>query len=768
VLRHVGIFLLTAFIESAMNDRPMKRSGRVDDSGVLRESSVITALPDAPSGTLLTAKLTSPYVPGVGNLPNNPSNVSNTSNCIARTPAAPLGLKKKLSDAGSMPSQPKTPSAFPAGSGEKVICVTGPGDIATDSARTSSVVWSHVKEKVNVCCTTVSPDIPEPLISKIWSALTVAAKTNKERMIRYLTSQFISFTLPNRRATRYGIAFAFFALLLGPQLSASATDFWISQSGSGSMNGSSSSNAASCGGSGQTTCAAFNNASNWGSGSSQIGAGTTIHLVGTIMAAAGATNYMEFQSGGASGNPVIVKFETGAQLLAPYWGGNGAIFGNGTDNVQINGGPTCGWVNLALVNCNGLIEATANGTGLANQQNGTGIFITASNHVEIENVQVSAIYVHTCTLPSSGCTDTNGSSTADIDVFPSSGQTDIKIHNVVTDNANSCITTPYEGAASAIQIYNYYVSNCNWHIAVGDGNSGASLTGLVIHDGVSIGFENWNTAADTWHGDGVFIFTSATTSTMTSPVVYNTRAYGPWGDCCMTSAGVYVDGQRTNNTNGITGAVIYNTVADSTGSTGSPASGLGTLNYDFASGSLWYNNTMIGSTSQAALRVDGFPASYTPPTMEDNIFSTTNGDAIGFDNSNSSFTASDYNVFYNTTGIAAYYMGGSYSTLAAWQASPGSPDLHSTTGNPQLTSYIPMSGSAASAGISLSSQCSTYTALCSDPAGTSRSSGNWYMGAFMPSGSPPPSSTSAPCPACFVFVPAPPTKLTAKVVLTGQ
>ena len=103
------------------------------------------------------------------------------------------------------------------------------------------------------------------------------------------------------------------------RLSASATDFYITQSGAGSATGSSLANAASCGGPSQTTCAAFNLYANWGTGAGKIGCGTTVHLNGSFVAAAGASLYFWPQVSGCSGNPIIGQGENNFSISAPYW-----------------------------------------------------------------------------------------------------------------------------------------------------------------------------------------------------------------------------------------------------------------------------------------------------------------------------------------------------------------------------------------------------------------------------------------------------------------
>lgn len=163
---------------------------------------------------------------------------------------------------------------------------------------------------------------------------------------------------------------------------ASATNIYIAQSSAGAANGADCADA--------KPVSFFNASGNWGSGSAQIGPGTTVHLCGTFTGAAGST-MLTIQGSGASGSPVTILFESGAQLNAPYWGGN--PFGNGGAAI------VCGGQNYILVDggTNGVIQNTANGSaslGYPNQQGSQGIQIQSCNNVEIRNLTINNIYVH--------------------------------------------------------------------------------------------------------------------------------------------------------------------------------------------------------------------------------------------------------------------------------------------------------------------------------------------------------------------------------------
>ena len=80
---------------------------------------------------------------------------------------------------------------------------------------------------------------------------------------------------------------------------AASSNIYIAQSAAGSADGSSCANA--------RAASFFNSSGNWGTGTTQIGSGTVVHLCGTI------TTDFTSQGSGASGNPVVVD-GTGATM----------------------------------------------------------------------------------------------------------------------------------------------------------------------------------------------------------------------------------------------------------------------------------------------------------------------------------------------------------------------------------------------------------------------------------------------------------------------
>ena len=132
-----------------------------------------------------------------------------------------------------------------------------------------------------------------------------------------LTSRFAAIDEPSTRFVEErvnrprNLILAVMFVILGAAFS--AADIYIAPSAAGSANGASCSNA--------YAYTFFNTAGNWGSGASQIGAGTTVHLCsGTYSLTGGNNNGLSFQGGGTSGNPVTLIADQGAvTLTAASW-----------------------------------------------------------------------------------------------------------------------------------------------------------------------------------------------------------------------------------------------------------------------------------------------------------------------------------------------------------------------------------------------------------------------------------------------------------------
>ena len=532
----------------------------------------------------------------------------------------------------------------------------------------------------------------------------------------------------------------------------STTDFWVTQSGAGSADGSSLANAASCGGAGQSTCAAFNNGSNWGSGSAQIGPGTTIHIAGTFTAAANACNYLQFQGSGANGNPITLLFESGAVLTAPTWAsGCGAIYSNGHSNLTINGGNAgCALYGSAIASASctaagalsggGTIQATANGTGLTYQVNGNGILLYSCSNCTVKNLLISNIYVHTSVSDESG--DPTGAIYID-------GGSNVVVTNNVAHDMKWCIEDNFNNGDTNVQFYGNQVYNVDHGFVIATGGTGAAFTYGYVYSNWYHDPQSWDDNGNNNHHDGVHFWSSGTGNSLTHSYVYNNEFSGNFGN--NMNSGVYQEALGYYVA-ACDAWVFNNVVAPSAGvPTGNGLIGLG------ANGGVgcWniVNNTAVGYSTSNATALN---ANATPGKTYNNITTTVDGALGGYNVNGASI---DYQDYYNIGGNG--WNGG--NSLAGWVSycqtnftSTVGCDAHSISTNPNLTSaFVPNSGSPViSAGKNFYSTCNGQPnpglgALCYDAAGVARpSSGNWDIGAFQYSSS---------------QAPAPPSGLTAAV-----
>jgi len=509
-------------------------------------------------------------------------------------------------------------------------------------------------------------------------------------------------------------AFVRFLLLIGlisstASIWAQAPNIYLANTPSGGGDGSSCANA--------RAWTWFNSGSNWGTGASQIGPGTTVHLCGTITQATGGSNGLIPQGSGASGNLITIKFEPGAILQAPYWGtgkgdewtdANGAgIFFNNVSYFVVDGGGTASNAdcnptnagNCGLTSTNGIIQDTANGSALANQVDDVGIAIYGnSSNIEIKNLDITDIMVHqngsdSCNSQSQ-CAQWNGRYATDIDVDTTG--TNIQIHNNFLSVAGKGVSTHSKGTVS---VYNNYMNSHVWMMFVGGG-----LT--FVYNNEWTDWANWEHPINNYHQDGVHAFGNSGYNYF----FYNNYVHGDMcpDHNCSVSAMFY-------NENDNPMYVFNNLVIIPNNAQSQPSAwkNNGGQNY-------LYNNTFVNTqpTQGVSVFYDGGTGSNPPLTSENNVGTAQTSTLPVYSNGGSSpsCAVSDYNVWYN---------------FGSNGCSEGS---HSTTSNPNLnTDGLLQSGSPAiGRGANLTSLCvGNLASLCLDKAGNPRpATGAWDSGAY--------------------------------------
>jgi len=424
--------------------------------------------------------------------------------------------------------------------------------------------------------------------------------------------------------------------------SASVSNVYISQSGTGSGTNCSDTRSASW----------FNNEGNWGSGSTQIGPGTTVHLCGTFTGSAGATE-LTFQGSGSSGNIITLRFEPGVLLTAPYWSATGAINTNGATWITVDGGT------------NGTIENTLNGSSggsciagsCAYQQSSRLVYISgcAVCNVEVRNLTLIDVYVH------SSANDDGGKFTDGI-YFSGSAHNNITIDYNTIHDSWLCL----DGNGSNITVNNNELYNCAggfWWATT------APSSGLHIHDNYFHDPQKWVTNDDTFHLEAINLFPDTAPANASGVIIYNNLFSG--GASCCNTAHLYLEGAFTS-------PQIFNNIFDNTGNYHMPGLWLANEGTFPFTNPLVANNTFLGGDETFGGNIDFQAYGVTGITFENNV--VTGGNTLVLiapdGSSQSTITSLNNNAYENivTDGGsgAAFYLGSiGYTTLAAWQAATG-------------------------------------------------------------------------------------------------
>lgn len=530
-------------------------------------------------------------------------------------------------------------------------------------------------------------------------------------------------------------------------LFSSANDIYIAQTAAGGNTGADCADA--------YALTFFNNSANWGSGSNKIGPGTTVHLCGTFSAPAGANNYLTFQAGGNSANPITLLFEDGAVLTATYWGG-AAITSDGNNWIVVNGGT------------NGIIQATANGSSLASQNgSGVGVLMSGSSNSTVENLTLSDLYVD------SSVTDSASGNNVDGVVWY--GGSNITITRNTCHDVRWCYIYGYGypgsgGTTSGVTISWNTCYNIDHCIVVGDSgypNAASFLSGSncsnIVYGNEAYNFSNWDNSSDLNHHDGIHTWANQNGSSYYVCVISN-YIHGS-----LSSSGAYFGGGYYIEST-TAGGVAANNIVDSSSShanscdTGAIGSANGTSAAN-GSGEIIVNNTVVGGCQ--AQGEEYAAESTTNDTFENNYASTgptyvLTGSPYGPANT---FTVADYNVYGLAQGANPFYGTASGcesgANFAAWQSCGW--DAHGKTATVTLNSNytLPSGSPLIGAGANLSSlgitalltgapQTFGAQGLCGTGCIARPSTGAWDVGAY-------PYSATAGNP------PAAPTGLSAQV-----
>ena len=420
-----------------------------------------------------------------------------------------------------------------------------------------------------------------------------------------------------------------------------AEDLYYAQSQAGTHSGDSCANAIAL------------SAISWGSGTGNVSAGDTVHLCGTL------TSTLTIGGSGSSGSPITILFETGAKLSKGAWGigSSAAIYSSGRSYIVIDGGT------------NGIIEDTANGTGLANQQASSGIQTDSTTNIEIKNLTVRNLYVRTSDTDSHDLG--NG-------IYLWGNVSGTSIHHNTIHNMSCPIDTVITENSTNINIYNNTIYASAWSLAVATW-SGPTVSNVNIYNNTITNSTNWYDSGDSIHSDGIYVYGSVGSGLISNVKIYNNSLTGAMTSHQTALIFIAYDVYPT---------YIYNNILSSTGS--GPTNAYIDISYNSTAGGYHYihNNTIVGLgnaiyTADATKYID----------IKNNIFDVDG--AIILENGTNNMITSDYNSYYNMAGIhhqGSYY---DYATIASWRTylggCPGSNnDCNTITTNPNLnTDYTP-------------------------------------------------------------------------------
>jgi hypothetical protein len=510
-----------------------------------------------------------------------------------------------------------------------------------------------------------------------------------------------------------------FSCLAATGASAQAANIYITPDGGG--NGICGSNV--------HTPSWFNTSANWSSNGGQIGPGTTVHLCGTFNAPAGADGYLQFQGSGTSGNPITLLWEKGAIVQAPYFSFNHAgVDINGNSWVVLDGGT------------NGILQNTAEGTGLAYQQD-TALITGFGNNVTVKNLSVLNVYVHL--IGDNGGGGAQGFAFA---VYvPSASNLTIGPNNTFTQ-CNVCVKYGFEGGEHDLVITGNSFALSNQAIELGPDNSGTKvMTNIQVDHNTYVASRNWDNAANYYHHNFFHPFTNTAGSSIVGKLlVFDNSATGDVGQ--HSTSFIFLENNNGGGGGHMDSWYVFNNVFNKTNTDAPGSSGIVAV---MSPNGFFLNNTVIDAGGTGDYGWPSFDAygGATGWTVQNNIFY---GGEYQLTVQAPATVNANKNVYYGSVGGGPWVYHSTYTgSFSTWQ-SACSCDSGSSTGNPLLNSDMTIgAGSAASTlGANLSGM--NISALNFDKVGTARPSGSWSSGAIQLG------STSAQ-------LPKPPTGLSATV-----
>ena len=492
-----------------------------------------------------------------------------------------------------------------------------------------------------------------------------------------------------------------------------AADFYIAQTAAGSANG--------------TACADayavtwFNTTGSWANPkvAGKVGPGDTVHLCGTV------SSPLSQGIAGSSGTVITILWEQGAVLsLDPSTSTWNSIADMAVQNYTLvdgGGNADCTAASTPWSCCtgagngtctNGTIEFINNGDALSHQIAGSGILVGGISNVEIKNLTIQNLYVHTPGTTTPVDLTTVGA------IYGNPWGSNISVHNNTFHDI--CWVLNASAGGTGINIYNNYFYNFDHGLGGFPGANGMNV--YNNHFGTTA---IWDTSSNQYHHDGIHFFWN-TGGSATGVNIYNNLFDGNWG--VNNTAHIFFECDWNHpDPNSCTNFNVFNNVhiqyAGNMLNDGFVAGG--STNFNFR------NNTYIGSGVSGSIGVGGLECT----SFKNNVISGV----ATFTNFNSFSAGSlNNNIYANPVSGAAglFEFNGAYeTTLAAWKTATGQDGSSSQVSTAGLSSTgVPQAGAATiGAGTNLTSL--GIAALNSDITGSARpATGAWDIGAYVYTG----------------------------------
>jgi hypothetical protein len=515
------------------------------------------------------------------------------------------------------------------------------------------------------------------------------------------------------------LLFLFVLFLPMPRLLLTGSDIYIAQNASGAATGADCADA--------LAWSAFTISSNWTSGN-------TLHICGVYNGPTGGST----PGIAALASNVTIKFETNAVMQSPDW--FRAIDPNGQTSITVDGGT------------NGIIQNTANGDQLANQDGESEFVYCATNcpNMTVKNLNLLNQYIKVQGINPNSGGGTSQCGTGhnltcpfvDTEAIGCAGNNCTVTGNTITNTATG---VGANGGNTLIFAFNK-IQNTNHGFS--GGTSSAALTGWLLHDNEIVDQAVYDDSCSPnacYHHDPIIIITQGGAGTGVTAKIYNNYIHGVLSQVSplshTTGCIFYQDAA------GGASAIItqFNNICSlAAGDTGVAS----TMFFGSFGGIVSVNNTALAAPGSGGTCLEGMNQANN--TIENNVCQTP-GNSTTLEGTGSTIIATwDYNQYFDWTGSWVVNPGvtnpscNGFNTFSQWQSLCNF-DLHgSSTLNTKLNAdgSQQVGSSTIGAGKNRTDLCASTPEICISapqtfgPNGTCGTgcvvrptSGNWDMGA---------------------------------------